>query len=1336
MGGFGKKAGQDLVKGMASGIDAGKAQLEAATAKIASLHDREKDAIGKLRVAQEKLNEARTKGATGSQLATAEERYQTALRKSTVATNTHKTALNEVEVLRKRMSTGGLNVDNDVRAIGRLSQAMSGLSRLGERGLSSAGFSGASGALSRLTTGLGDAGTAAAGMESSVAAAGAVAGGAAAAGIAVLAVGLGVAVKNLYDLGSSFDETFDNIRIKTGATGKRLTELEDATKRIAAGVPLGMGDIGNTVATVNQALGLTGANLDNVAKNVANLGRLTGEQVDVRKLGQTFRAFKIDPKDQVDALNQLFQTWQATGVGINEQATLLTSKGGRALRQFGLDLGQSATLMQQFEAAGVPAEDAMTSLGLALSKFAKAGKDPGVGLRETTDQIKTLLDAGKQAEAEQLGVKTFGKAWTAVFEGIQSGQFNLDDLSKGLASNGDTIQKAADQTDDFAQRWQEFKNQIGAALEPIATPLFNTIQETLTKFADWIQAHEPQIIGFFTTMGSGATEFVSGWIAAGADVVDVFAKIVNGIGDMAGGILTGKAAIDDFFGDHQAADSARSQAAAMFNLGHSLYSLRDTMRASSDQWQHWSDGINDAGGRAQEAAKLTADLGKATVSLPDGKTITISDNSPETLAKLDKIGVTVEQLPDGSFQVVPKTDQGTAILNAWRDQQNNVPIKPPLEPLIRPEAIQMAVDNASQHLNLNIPLVGLGAQGPPVLPAPPGSNLIGPAGHAFGGATYGPGPRGRDSFQIVVAGGEHVFTEPEVNAAGGHGAMYAIRAAIRAGARYSGGFETGGPVGLTRDMVDQLATTQFGLDLGSGDRSEPGSYHNIHGGARDYNSPDKAKLMQFAQYMAQTYGPYLDELIFDYPGFTQTIKDGEVKGAFGQFYTMQQAGYHGDHVHIAFGKHAATFAGGAPGAAAQNLSPQDQSVAAIIAEGRRRGYSDADLAQVVADARLESGLNPEVTNSIGRHGLFQQDEGYPGRGSMQGQVSGFFDRLQGTQGATIGQRIVGVEKGGYGPEAFAQFVPQSQNDIARLSSMNTLGGPAAATVAGNVVDPKAVRDSQQKVADADERVRQADAQVSEAEARRSELKADAEQSQKLAADETVRKAKVDADKARREATDARTDLQTVQQGKPGGKDATGGTGGTGGGAGGKDDLGPLGSIAGSFLKETFGFDGTLFPDPSQLGVVKLFNAILGIKYTPQGKGFPWQTGYPGGDGTPGSGSPFGDPILGGGGGGIGGLLGGLTGMSNIKNVTETSGLPFGMLPNAAPTPGGGDAGLIPTVGGPGTPFGPPPGPPGVVNIDQSTTVNSPTGNTDDLERRIRQSHLNTPRVDTYVQPGG
>jgi hypothetical protein len=108
--------------------------------------------------------------------------------------------------------------------------------------------------------------------------------------------------------------------------------------------------------------------------------------------------------------------------------------------------------------------------------------------------------------------------------------------------------------------------------------------------------------------------------------------------------------------------------------------------------------------------------------------------------------------------------------------------------------------------------------------------------------------------------------------------------------------------------IDNLAASKFNLSMTSGYRDPNGptiagvaankSYHST-GQAHDFSGTPE-QMWAFANYMADNYGPQLKELIFDAPGFNRTINNGAVKGPFGAFYTMGQAGDHKTHVHIAF----------------------------------------------------------------------------------------------------------------------------------------------------------------------------------------------------------------------------------------------------------------------------------------------------------------------------------------------------------------------------------------------------------------------------------------------------
>ena len=133
--------------------------------------------------------------------------------------------------------------------------------------------------------------------------------------------------------------------------------------------------------------------------------------------------------------------------------------------------------------------------------------------------------------------------------------------------------------------------------------------------------------------------------------------------------------------------------------------------------------------------------------------------------------------------------------------------------------------------------------------------------------------------------------------------------------------------------MDALAA-KFGLSMTSGFRDANGptiagvpaakSYH-ASGRAHDYSNGRQTKEeLAFATYIAQNYGSQIKELIFDYPGFGATIKDGRIVGPFGSFYTMAQAGDHSDHVHVAYAT---------GGAAKGQGGPHDDLVPAWLSSG-------------------------------------------------------------------------------------------------------------------------------------------------------------------------------------------------------------------------------------------------------------------------------------------------------------------------------------------------------------------------------------------------------------------
>ena len=143
----------------------------------------------------------------------------------------------------------------------------------------------------------------------------------AAVGAAVAGVGTG-----LYQIGATFDDVTDTIRTGTGATGDALTGLVDVAKDVGSQVPVSFDKIGPVVADLNTRLGLSGDTLETVASQYLEAGHILGEDVDIQTTTAAFSAFGIEGENVEGAMDALFRTSQATGVGMNDLASAVQSQ--------------------------------------------------------------------------------------------------------------------------------------------------------------------------------------------------------------------------------------------------------------------------------------------------------------------------------------------------------------------------------------------------------------------------------------------------------------------------------------------------------------------------------------------------------------------------------------------------------------------------------------------------------------------------------------------------------------------------------------------------------------------------------------------------------------------------------------------------------------------------------------------------------------------------------------------------------------------------------------------------------------------------------------------------
>ena len=360
-----------------------------------------------------------------------------------------------------------------------------------------------------------------------------------------IALGVGGAAlaagKGLYEIGSTFDDVSDTIRVGTGATGGALDGLVEVATNVGKTVPAQFSEIGPVVADLNTRLGLSGDTLQTVASQYLEAGRILGQDVDINQTTAAFSAFKIAGDDVIGGMDTLFQISQATGVSMNDLAAAVQDNAP-AMQNLGFTFEETASLAGQLDKAGLESKTTLAAMGKGLVNLAKDGEEPQEAFRRVTGEIQDMIDAGDIAGAIDLSSGVFGTKAANQFVGaVQDGSLALDDLVANVQASDDTILGVGEETSDFAESWQLVKNNALAALEPLGSTVFNALGDALseavpyvTAFGDWVTEHPNLVTGL--AIGVGVLAAALG-VAAAAQWAMNFAMFASPITWILAGVV-------------------------------------------------------------------------------------------------------------------------------------------------------------------------------------------------------------------------------------------------------------------------------------------------------------------------------------------------------------------------------------------------------------------------------------------------------------------------------------------------------------------------------------------------------------------------------------------------------------------------------------------------------------------------------------------------------------------------------------------------------------------------------------------------------------------------------
>ena len=347
--------------------------------------------------------------------------------------------------------------------------------------------------------------------------------GAAVGGIAV-ATGKAVveAGKYMKDLGASFDDAADAIRIGTGATGDALDGLLDDFDAVYKSVPTTMEDASKAIADYNTRLGLTGPQLQEISKQAIQVSDMLGDDLGsvIEESSQAFQQWNIDADDMGGAMDYIFKVSQSTGMGFTDLMADM-QKFGPQLQEMGYSFETASALMGQLDKAGVNTDEVLGAMKKSVATLAKEGISASDGLAMYYEKIK---NAGTAAEAASIASEIFGtRAGSTMAAAIRDGSLAVADLTAELQENGETIAGAADDTYDFAERLQVMKQGLEVALKPMA----NTVFDGLNKFMPTLQKLMEQITPAITKAVEAAAPFVDEFLTGAADALEDVLPLIS-----------------------------------------------------------------------------------------------------------------------------------------------------------------------------------------------------------------------------------------------------------------------------------------------------------------------------------------------------------------------------------------------------------------------------------------------------------------------------------------------------------------------------------------------------------------------------------------------------------------------------------------------------------------------------------------------------------------------------------------------------------------------------------------------------------------------------------------
>lgn len=441
-------------------------------------------------------------------------------------------------------------------------------------------------------------------------------------------------------------------------------------------------------------------------------------------------------------------------------------RAGRALGALGRGAGIAAAIAT-----------AVTLAASAVVDYGRAarGTDEAVAKATTTNLgfLDSMDELGVSVEASADSVV---RALDAIASGNTLGPVGGDVLTlrDALTELGDGLTQIP--LDDAVAKFRDWGDELGLTESQLSTMLDET-PKLKDAIRDYLQstgeaADNQAILNYVMADAKAPTDDAAASIDGLAEQADVAAEnltaMEDALSEIASTAMTMGEAMDSAQGSvNDLAAAASAEGAALYGTNDASIALRDSMREVETSFRDSAVAMLE-NGKSHEEAMAEWSRGRE-----------------EIIRQREAMGESREEAVRWADENLGSAAEVEQAMRGVKTAVENIPARKAVT-LVADTVAAMATinqfvfDNSGRRINLYVD----GYVGRRVA----GSDVV---ARAEGGAVRGPGTATSDSIPAMLSNGEHVWTAAEVNAAGGHGAMEAMRKWVKTGAR----FAQGGPVG-------------------------------------------------------------------------------------------------------------------------------------------------------------------------------------------------------------------------------------------------------------------------------------------------------------------------------------------------------------------------------------------------------------------------------------------------------------------------------------------------------------------------------------------------------------